>query len=77
MPDEYKLLRHSMRGTINALNLGTSAMDTGLTRDEALEFLDYIVQAADKMCTLLDQYESLPWPQPGTSETSGAASPTS
>ena len=60
MPDEISLLRHSIRGTINALKLGTSAMDTGLTRDEAVEFLDYIVQACDKMCSLLDQYEALP-----------------
>jgi nitrogen-specific signal transduction histidine kinase len=60
MPDEASLLRHSIRGTINALKLGVSAMDTGLTDDEAVEFLDYIIQAADKMNTLLDQYEVLP-----------------
>jgi hypothetical protein len=60
MQDEVKLLRHSIRGTINALSLGTSAMSTGLTRDEAIEFLDYIIQAADKMCSLMDQYDALP-----------------
>jgi hypothetical protein len=64
MPDQYSLLRHSIRGTIHSLKLGVSAMDTGLTRDEALEFLEYIVQATDKMSTLLDQYEALPWPAP-------------
>ena len=60
MPDEVSLLRHSIRGTINALKLGMSAMDTGLTRDESIEFLDYIIQASDKMCSLIDQYDALP-----------------
>lgn len=63
MPDDYALLRHSLRGTINALSLGIQALDTGLTREEALEFLDYIEQAADKMSVVLDQYEALP-PKP-------------
>jgi hypothetical protein len=40
MPNEVSLLRHSIRGTINALKLGVSAMETGLTHDEAIEFLD-------------------------------------
>ena len=53
-------LRHSIRGCINALKLGTSALDTGLNREETLEFLDYFDQAADKMCGLLDQYDALP-----------------
>ncbi len=60
MPDEASLLRHSIRGTINALKLGVSAMDTGLTDDEAIEFLDYIIQATEKMGTLMDQYDLLP-----------------
>jgi signal transduction histidine kinase len=60
MPDEASLLRHSIRGTINALKLGVSAMDTGLTRDEAIEFLDYIIQATDQMSRQLEEYEALP-----------------
>lgn len=64
MPDQYSVLRHSIRGTIHSLKLGVSAMDTGLSCDEAMEFLDYIVQATDKMSMLLDQYEALPWPAP-------------
>ncbi len=60
MSDDAGRLRHSIRGCINALKLGTSALDTGLTREETLEFLDYFDQAADKMCTLLDQYDALP-----------------
>lgn len=60
MLDQPSLLRHSIRGTINALKLGVSAMDTDLTQAEAVEFLEYIIQATDKMCVLLDQYEMLP-----------------
>ncbi len=62
--DEASRLRHSIRGCINALKLGTSALDTGLTREETLEFLDYFEQAAEKMCHLLDEYEALPEPTP-------------
>jgi hypothetical protein len=64
MADQYSLLRHSLRGTFNALKLGVSAMETGLTREEALEFLGYIMQATDKMSSALDDYEALPWPPP-------------
>ncbi len=61
--NEAARLRHSIRGCINALKLGTSALDTGLNRQETLEFLDYFDQAADKMVTLLDSYDALP-PEP-------------
>ncbi len=57
--DDHRLLRHSLRGTINALNLGVMALDVDLTRDETLEFLEYIIEAAEKMCVLLDKYEAL------------------
>ena len=60
MHDEASRLRHSIRGCINALKLGTSALDTGLNREETLEFLDYFDQASDKMCVLLDQFDALP-----------------
>jgi hypothetical protein len=70
--DEASRLRHSIRGTINALKLGTSALDTGLNRTETLEFLDYFDQAADRMCVLLDQFDALPptpvSPQPAVVE---------
>ena len=58
--DPAARLRHSIRGTINALKLGTSALDTGLTREETLEFVEYFEQAADKMVVLLDEYDELP-----------------
>ncbi len=60
MPDEVRILRHSIRGTFNALRLGISAMYTDLTPEEAVEFLDYMIQACDKMCEELDQYDLLP-----------------
>jgi len=60
--DDGARLRHSIRGCINALKLGTSALDTGLNREETLEFLDYFDQAAEKMVHLLDEYEALPDP---------------
>jgi hypothetical protein len=58
--DDAGRLRHSIRGCINALKLGTSALDTGLNREETLEFLDYFDQAAEKMCHLLDEFDALP-----------------
>ncbi len=64
MPDQYSLLRHSLRGTFNALKLGVSAMEAGLTHEESLEFIGYIIQATDKMSAALDDYEALPWPPP-------------
>ncbi len=60
MSDDAGRLRHSIRGCINALKLGTSALDTGLTREETLEFLDYFDQASDKMIHLMDEYDQLP-----------------
>jgi nitrogen-specific signal transduction histidine kinase len=58
--NDLRLLRHSIRGTINALKLGVSVMDERLPQDEAIEFLDYIIQGSDRMITLLDQYDVFP-----------------
>ncbi len=60
MQDDLRLLRHSLRGTINALKLGASVIDERLPKDEAIEFLDYMIQGAERMLTLLDQYDSYP-----------------
>ena len=60
MQDELKLIRHSIRGTINALKLGAQVLDERLPHEEAIEFLDYVIQAAERMDTLLDQYEAYP-----------------
>ena len=58
MQDDLRLLRHSIRGTINALKLGVSVMDDRLPQSEAIEFLDYLVQGSERMTTLLDQYDN-------------------
>ena len=71
--DEAGRLRHSIRGCINALKLGTSALDTGLTFEETLEFLDYFEQAAEKMVTLLDQLDALPSTEVAPAVTAGPA----
>jgi nitrogen-specific signal transduction histidine kinase len=63
MQDDLKLIRHSIRGTINALKLGAQVLDERLPNDEAIEFLDYVIQAAERMNTLLDQYEVYPTEQ--------------
>ena len=58
MQDDLRVLRHSIRGTINALKLGVSVMDEKLSREEAAEFLNYIIEGSDKMNSLLDEYET-------------------
>jgi hypothetical protein len=62
MPDQYSVLRHAIRGTIHALKLGATVMEDDLPPDEALEFLNYMIESSEKMCSLLDEYEALPWP---------------
>jgi len=57
MQDDLRLLRHAIRGTINSLKLGAMVMDERLPVNEAIEFLDYIIQGSDKMNGLLDQYD--------------------
>ncbi len=57
MQDDLRLIRHSIRGTINALKLGAEVLDDRLPPEEAIEFLDYMIQGADRMCTLLEQYD--------------------
>ncbi len=60
MNDESSRLRHTIRGCLNSLKLGTSALDTELSPEEVLEFLYYLDQAADKMVRLIDQLDALP-----------------
>lgn len=58
--NDLRLLRHSIRGTINALKLGASVLDERLPQDEAIEFLDYMIQGAERMISLMDQYDAFP-----------------
>jgi hypothetical protein len=52
-------LRHGIRGTFNALKLCVSAFEMPLETSEKLEFLSDIESSADKLASLLEQYESV------------------
>jgi hypothetical protein len=62
MPDQYSVLRHSIRGAIHALKLGVAVLEVEVPAEEAVEFLDGMIESAEKMSSLLDDYEALPWP---------------
>ena len=52
-------LRHSIRGTLNALKLCVSAFEMPLESSEKLEFLSDIESATDKLVELLDRFEAV------------------
>jgi hypothetical protein len=60
MVDDESRMKHALRGCLNALKLGTSALDMDLPPAEALEFLAHIEQAADKLVILMEQWDALP-----------------
>ena len=51
-------VRHAIRGTMNALKLCVSAFEMPLEPSEKLEFLSDIDASADKLVSLLDEYEA-------------------
>ncbi len=51
-------LRHSIRGTLNALKLCVSAFEMPLDTSEKLEFLSDIESSADKLAELLERLEA-------------------
>lgn len=51
-------VRHAIRGTMNALKLCLSAFEMPLEASEKLEFLSDIDASADKLVSLLDEYEA-------------------
>jgi hypothetical protein len=55
--EAIRKLRHSLRGSINAMKLGLTVLEIGLPASEAGEFLGYIEEAADSICVHLDQYD--------------------
>jgi hypothetical protein len=59
MEAELRHARHNLRGRINALKLCVSAFEVLDTRQEALEFLDMIEQAADRTVVALDALEEV------------------
>lgn len=60
--DDRSRLRHGIRGNLNALKLGLSALELGLSRDETLEFVEYLGQAAEKLDEQMGEYDRLPDP---------------
>ena len=65
-------LRHSIRGTLNALKLCVSAFEMPLDTSEKLEFLSDIESSADKLAELLDRFEAA---SPPSSDGSAADGP--
>jgi hypothetical protein len=69
-------LRHGIRGTFNALKLCVSAFEMPLETSEKLEFLSDIESSADKLASLLDQYDAIvpeaPSPAPHPAQTATA-----
>jgi hypothetical protein len=55
---QVRRLRHSIRGSVNAIKLGITVLEIGLPADEAAEFLTYIEDAAGSLGAQLDEYEA-------------------
>ena len=60
--DDRSRLRHGIRGNLNAIKLGLSALELGLSRDETVEFLEYLDQAAEKLAEQMGEFDALPEP---------------
>ena len=58
--DPLRRLRHDIKGCLNSLVLSVEVLSENLEPDEAIEFLDGLERAADKMATFIDQ---LPYDQ--------------
>ena len=58
--DPLRRLRHDIKGCLNSLVLSVEVLSENLEPDEAIEFLDGLERAADKMSTFIDQ---LPYDQ--------------
>jgi hypothetical protein len=56
--DELREARHNLRGRLNALKLCVSAFEILNDRQEILEFLDMIEQAADKATVAMDALDT-------------------
>lgn len=56
---DLKQARHDLKGRINALKLCISAFEVLGSREEELEFLDMIEQAAERTTAALDRYEAI------------------
>jgi hypothetical protein len=56
---DLRKARHDLRGRMNALMLCVSAFEVVQTRAEAIEFLDMMDRACDKLIVALDQFEAV------------------
>ena len=59
--DSLRRLRHDIKGCLNSLVLSVEVLSDDLEPDEAVDFLDGLARAADKMAVLVDQ---LPYDSP-------------
>jgi hypothetical protein len=53
--DPLRRLRHDIKGCLNSLVLSVEVLSDDLEPEEAVDFLDGLSRAADKMATLVDQ----------------------
>ena len=58
--DSFRRLRHDIKGCLNSLVLSVEVLSERLEPEEAIDFIDGLQRAADKMATLIDQ---LPYDQ--------------
>jgi signal transduction histidine kinase len=58
--EEFRRLRHDIKGCLNSLVLSVEVLQEQLEPEEAADFLDGLQRAADKMATLIEQ---LPYEQ--------------
>lgn len=72
-------VRHEIRGTMHALKLCVSAFEVPLDPSEKLEFLADIESSADRLVSLLDEYEAFAPapPSPATSPDGPVPTPAS
>jgi hypothetical protein len=59
MESDVRQARHNLRGRLNALKLCVSALEMLHTRQELLEFLAMIDQAADRTIRAVDELDAI------------------
>ena len=58
-PDPLRFARHELRGCLHGMKLCVAALETDMPPEEMREFIDHVVDAADKLPRLLDDLEAL------------------
>jgi hypothetical protein len=54
--DPLRRLRHDIKGCLNSLVLSVEVLSDRLEPEEAIDFLDGLQRAADKMVNLIEQW---------------------